>query len=81
MTCLLSDGRSSSDLVAPWAASLEDLGWQKVMVEFECGFPPNGHRRLVANHKDGLRGDAAGNLVMDDVAAFVANAVEQRGEM
>ena len=33
------------------------------VVEFDCGFPPNGHRRLVANHKDGLRDDAEGNMV------------------
>ena len=25
--------------------------------------PPNGHRKLVGNHKDDLRDDAVGNLV------------------
>jgi len=43
--------------VVPWAADLENLGWYKVMLEFECGVPPNGHRKMVANHKDGLRDD------------------------
>jgi len=72
-----AEDKCPSDLVAPWAARLETLGWSKIMVEFECGFPPNGHRKLVANHKDGLRADPAGNLVMDDLAAFVAKAVAQ----
>ena len=43
--------------MVPWAADLENLGWYKVMLEFECGVPPNGHRKMVANHKDGLRDD------------------------
>ena len=76
-----TDDRCQTDLVAPWAGGLQDLGWQKVMVEFECGFPPNGHRKLVANHKDGLRGDLAGNSVMDDLAAFVGAAVDRSGAL
>ena len=43
--------------MVPWAAGLEDLGWYKVMLEFECGMPPNGHRKMVANHQHGLRND------------------------
>jgi hypothetical protein len=50
-------GSGEGDLVVPWAAGLEDVGWYKVMLEFECGMPPNGHRKMVANHKDGLRDD------------------------
>jgi hypothetical protein len=71
----LPEEKSTGDLVVPWAAGLEILGWDKIMVEFDCGIPPNGHRKLVANHKDGLRDDREGNLVMDDLAAFVAHAI------
>jgi hypothetical protein len=53
----VSGGSDEGDLVVPWAAGLEDVGWYKVMLEFECGMPPNGHRKMVANHKDGLRDD------------------------
>ena len=63
--------RQGADL-REFFAGLEELGWEKVMVEFECGMPPNGHRKLVANHKDGLRDDREGNLVMDDLAVSVA---------
>ena len=56
--CLsMSAFSGEGDLVVPWAAGLEDVGWYKVMLEFECGMPPNGHRKMVANHKDGLRDD------------------------
>ena len=68
------------ELAEPWAASLEELGWQKVMVEFDCGFPPNGHRRLVANHKDGLRDDAEGNLVPVRVCLCVRARSIGRGQ-
>ena len=45
------------------SALLVELGREKVVVDFDRAFPPNSHRRFVANDKDGLRGDAGGNLV------------------